>query len=53
MNVKFRHALTDRIALALADFAINRPWLTIGLSLLVFVIAASGLPGNIRPTLFS
>lgn len=45
MNVKFRHALTDRIALALADFAINRPWLTIASSLLVFAIAASGLQG--------
>ncbi len=45
MNSNLRHVLTDRIALALADFAINRPWLTIGMSLLVAMIAASGLPG--------
>ena len=45
MNAKFRHLVTDRIALALADFAISKPWLTIGLALIVAAIAASGLPG--------
>ena len=45
MNANFRHLVTDRIALALADFAISKPWLTIGLALMVAAIAASGLPG--------
>ncbi len=45
MQSESKHALTDRIALRLADFAIRKPWLTITLALIVMAVAASGLPG--------